>query len=112
MPFLILSAYLITTESQRINSRTFASLRQSCISLKDSMEREVKQMNLVSLNIAYSYLIRDAYNEYLVYGDDYEKAKALNELISNSIGPNRLVDQANLYSSIGTVIASGLYNNT
>jgi len=76
------------------------------------MEREVKQMNLVSLNIAYSYLIRDAYNEYLVYGDDYEKAKALNELISNSIGPNRLVDQANLYSSIGTVIASGLYNNT
>ena len=112
IPFLVLSTYLITTESQKINSRTFAALRQNCVSLKESMEREIKQMNLVSLNLAYSFLIRDAYNKYLVDQNDYETVKALNELIANSIGPNRLVDQANLYSNIGTVIASGLYNNT
>ena len=112
IPFLIMSTYLITTESQKINSRTFETLRQNCVSLNESMEREIKQMNLVSLNIAYSYLIRDAYSEYLVNQNDYEKLKALNELMANSIGPNRLVDQANLYSRIGTVIASGLYNNT
>lgn len=112
IPFLILSTYLITTEAQKINSRTLAGLRQNCISLKDSMEREIKQMNLVSLNIAYSYLIRDAYSEYLSNQNNYENLKALNELIGNSIGPNRLVDQANLYSVLGTVIASGSHNNT
>ncbi len=112
IPFLIMSTYLITTESQKINSRTFETLRQNCVSLNESMEREIRQMNLVSLNIAYSYLIRDAYSEYLGNQNDYEKLKALNELMGNSIGPNRLVDQANLYSRIGTVIASGLYNNT
>ncbi len=110
IPFLILSTYLISTESQKINSRTFAALRQNCVSLTESMEREIKQMNLVSLNIAYSSLIRDAYNNYLVDQNDYEKTKSLNELIGNSIGPNRLVDQANLYSNTGSVIASGLYN--
>ncbi len=112
IPFLILSTYLITTESQKINSRTFSALRQNCNTLSDSMEREIAQMNLVSLNIAYSNLIKDAFNNYLVNKNDHEKLKAINELLSNSIGPNRLVDQANLYSNIGTVIATGLYNNT
>ncbi len=112
IPFLIFSTYLITTESQKINSRTFSALQQSCDTLSDSMEREIAQMNLVSLNIAYSYLINDAFNSYLVNNEDYEKLKVINELLANSIGPNRLVDQANLYSNIGTVIASGLYNNT
>ena len=112
IPFLILSIYFITTESQKINSRTFSALRQNCVTLTDSMEREIAQMNLVSLNIAYSNLIKDAFNKYLTNNNDYEKQKAINELLSNSIGPNRLVDQANLYSNIGTVIATGLYNNT
>lgn len=111
IPFIILSTYLITTESQKINARTFATLRNNCVSLTESMEGEIKQMNLVSLNIAYSYLIRDAYSEYLIDKDDFNKIKVLNELIANSVGPNRLVDQANLYSNTGTVIASGLYNN-
>lgn len=112
VPFLILSAYLITTESQKINSRTYQALRQNCVSLNNSLEKEIKQMNIVSLNLAYSFLIRDAYNEYLSNQNDYENLKALNELIANSIGPNRLVDQANLYSILGTVIASGLHNGT
>lgn len=112
IPFLILSTYFITTESQKINSRTFSALRQNCNTLNDSMEREIAQMNLVSLNIAYSNLIKDAFNNYLINKNDHEKIKAINELLSNSIGPNRLVDQANLYSNIGTVIASGLYNNS
>ena len=112
IPFLIFSTYLITTESQKINSRTFTALRQNCVTLTDSMEREIAQMNIVSLNIAYSNLIKDAYDNYLIDQNDYGKLKALNELLSNSIGPNRLVDQANLYSNTGTVIASGLYNDT
>jgi len=111
IPFLILSIYLITTESQRINSRTFAALRQNCISISESAEREIEQMNMVSTDIAYSYLIKDTYSQYIANQNDYEKTKVLNDLITNAIGPNRPVDQVNIYTSIGTVIASGLYYN-
>lgn len=110
IPFLVLSMYFIITESKKINYRTFAALRQNCISLNEAMEREIWQMNLVSMNIAYSQLIKDAYGEYLSNQGDYESLKAINSLLANSIGPNRLVDQANLYSTNGTVIASGLNN--
>ncbi|NLW11377.1 MAG: histidine kinase [Clostridiaceae bacterium] len=110
IPFLVLSMYFIITESSKINDRTFAALRQNCISLNEAMEREIWQMNLVSLNIAYSQLIKDAYGDYLSDQGDYESLKAINSLLANSIGPNRLVDQANLYSINGTVIASGLNN--
>ena len=110
IPFLFLSMYFIITESRKINDRTFAALRQNCVSLNEAMEREIWQMNLVSLNIAYSQLIKDAYGDYLSNQDDYESLKAINSLLANSIGPNRLVDQANLYSINGTVIASGLNN--
>lgn len=116
IPFLVLSMYFIITESRKINDRTFAALRQNCVSLNEAMEREIWQMNLVSLNIAYSQLIKDAYGDYLSNQGDYESLKAINSLLANSIGPNRLVDQANLYSTNGTVIASGLnneiYNNS
>lgn len=110
IPFLVLSMYFIITESRKINDRTFAALRQNCVSLNEAMEREIWQMNLVSLNIAYSQLIKDAYGDYLSNQGDYESLKAINSLLANSIGPNRLVDQANLYSTNGTVIASGLNN--
>ena len=111
IPFLVMSVYLITTESQKINSRTFAALRQNCMSVADSAESEIEQMNMVSTDIAYSYLIKDSYSQYLVDQNDHEKIKGLYDLLSTTIGPNRPVDQVNIFSSIGTVIASGLYSN-
>jgi len=66
---------------------------------------------MVSTDIAYSYLIKDTYSQYLANQNDYGKIKVLKDLITNAIGPNRPVDQVNIYTSIGTVIASGLYYN-
>jgi two-component system, sensor histidine kinase YesM len=110
IPFVALSVYLITTESQKINSRTFAALRQNCITVADAAQREIDQMNMMSTDIAYSYLIKDSYSQYLDNQDDHEKVKALYDLVTTTIGPNRPVDQVNIYTAVDTVIASGLYS--
>jgi len=111
IPFLALSAYLIRTESQKINSRTFAALNQNCMSVADAAQREIDQMNMISTDIAYSYLIKDSYSQYLENQNDYEQTKSLYDLLSNTIGPNRPVDQVNIYTKVDTVIAAGLYSN-
>ena len=66
---------------------------------------------MVSTNIAYSYLLKNSYGKYLANQDDYSKSKELYDLLSTTIGPNRPVDQVNIYSTVGTVIAVGLYAN-
>lgn len=111
IPFLVLSLYLIQTESQKINSRTFAALKQNCKSVADAAQREIEQMNMVSTDIAYSYLIKDSYSQYLENQNNYEQTKSLYDLLSNTIGPNRPVDQVNIYTKVDTVIAVGLYSN-
>ena len=111
IPFLALSIYLIALESQKINSSTFAALRQNCVSVSDAAQREIEQMNRVSTDIAYSYLIKDSYSQYLENQDDYAKTKSLYDLLSTTIGPNRPVDQVNIYTTVDTLIAAGLYSH-
>ena len=111
IPFLALSIYLITQESQKINSRTFAALRQNCVSVADAAQREIDQMNMVSTDIAYSYLIKDSYSQYLEDRNDHTRTKSLYDLITTTIGPNRPVDQVNIFTKIDTLIAAGLYSN-
>ena len=111
IPFLVLSVYLITQESQKINSRTFAALRQNCVSVADAAQREIDQMNMVSTNIAYSYLIKDSYRQYLENQNDYTQTKSLYDLLATTIGPNRPVDQVNIFTTLDTLIAAGLYSN-
>ena len=111
IPFLVLSVYLITQESQKINSRTFAALRQNCVTLADAAQREIDQMNMVSTNIAYSYLIKDTYRQYLENQNDYTQTKSLYDLLATTIGPNRPVDQVNIFTTVDTLIAAGLYSN-
>ena len=111
IPFLVLSVYLITQESQKINSRTFAALRQNCVTIADATQREIDQMNMVSTNIAYSYLIKDTYRQYLENQNDYTQTKSLYDLLATTIGPNRPVDQVNIFTTLDTLIAAGLYSN-
>lgn len=111
IPFLALSVYLITQESQKINSRTFAALNQNCVSVADAMQREIDQMNMISTDIAYSYLIKDSYSQYLANQKDYTLTKSLYDLLATTIGPNRPVDQVNIFTVVDTLIAAGLYSN-
>lgn len=111
IPFLALSVYLITQESQKINSRTFAALNQNCVSVADAVQREIDQMNMVSTDIAYSYLIKDSYSQYLANQEDHTLTKSLYDLLATTIGPNRPVDQVNIFTTVDTLIASGLYSN-
>ncbi|MCE5187696.1 MAG: histidine kinase [Eubacteriales bacterium] len=111
IPFLALSIYLITQESRKINSRTFAALNQNCVSVADAAQREIDQMNMVSTDIAYSYLIKDSYSQYLANQNDSAQTKSLYDLISTTIGPNRPVDQVNIFTTVDTLIAAGVYSN-
>lgn len=111
IPFLALSVYLITQESRKINSRTFAALNQNCVSVADAMQREIDQMNMISTDIAYSYLIKDSYSQYLANQKDYTLTKSLYDLLATTIGPNRPVDQVNIFTVVDTLIAAGLYSN-
>jgi sensor histidine kinase YesM len=111
IPFLALSVYLITQESRKINSRTFAALNQNCVSVADASQREIDQMNMVSTDIAYSYLIKDSYSQYLANQNDSAQTKSLYDLISTTIGPNRPVDQVNIFTTVNTLIAAGVYSN-
>ncbi len=111
IPFLALSVYLITQESQKINSRTFAALNQNCVSVADAMQREIDQMNMISTDIAYSYLIKDSYSQYLANQKDHTLTKSLYDLLATTIGPNRPVDQVNIFTVVDTLIAAGLYSN-
>ncbi len=111
IPFLALSVYLITQESRKINSRTFAALNQNCVSVADATQREIDQMNMVSTDIAYSYLIKDSYSQYLANQNDTAQTKSLYDLISTTIGPNRPVDQVNIFTTVDTLIAAGVYSN-
>lgn len=111
IPFLSLSVYLITQESRKINSRTFAALNQNCVSVADAAQREIDQMNMVSTDIAYSYLIKDSYSQYLANQNDTAQTKSLYDLISTTIGPNRPVDQVNIFTTVDTLIAAGVYSN-
>jgi sensor histidine kinase YesM len=111
IPFLALSVYLIALESQKINSRTFAALTQNCVSVSDAAQREIDQMNMVSTDIAYSYLIKDTYSQYLANQKDYTQTKSLYDLLATTIGPNRPVDQVNIFTTVDTLIAAGLYSN-
>lgn len=111
IPFLALSVYLITQESQKINSRTFAALNQNCVSVADAVQREIDQMNMVSTDVAYSYLIKDSYSQYLANQNDHTLTKSLYDLLATTIGPNRPVDQVNIFTTVDTLIAAGLYSN-
>ena len=111
LPFLALSVYLITQESQKINSRTFAALNQNCVSVAGALQREIDQMNMISTDIAYSYLIKDSYSQYLANQNDHTLTKSLYDLLATTIGPNRPVDQVNIFTVVDTLIAAGLYSN-
>lgn len=91
-----------------------ASLEQTCTNLTASMDQEIDKLSTFALNIAYSTLVRDRFTGYLSGGDNtyaqQEDAKILGDLLTALIQPNRTVDQLNLYTNDGHVVASGQVN--
>ncbi|MBN2617168.1 MAG: histidine kinase [Spirochaetales bacterium] len=106
-------------------SRTFVKMiriEQDSLgeSLANSIETEFDKMNIVSMNICYSNLIKEMFKEYQQFNGKteivgsrvkkYNDQTLLFESILGIMGPFYHVNQVNLYTFDGFMVGSGLFN--
>lgn len=114
--FIAFSVYFVYSEAQNVSKQTFTVLRQNAQNVASSIDSELQQMNMVSMNVSYSNLVKDTFYNYLSGKQakdtlsTFENAKMLGELLTSILGPNRPVDQINLYALDQGTVASGLCN--
>lgn len=116
--FLACIIYFIASESSRIKSRAVDSVIQYTETSSEFMDEEIRSVNTVMQNVAYSNLIKEHFLNYLnkpVSGGDgnyssMQNVKVLTDLLTAIIGPNRPVDQIYLYALDEGSIGVGLDN--
>lgn len=116
--FVAYMIYFIISESSRIKTRAFDSVIQDTETTSEFMDEEIKNVNTVMQNVAYSNLIKEHFLNYLnkpASGGDgnyseMQNIKVLTDLLTAIIGPNRPVDQIYLYSLDAGCIGVGLDN--
>jgi two-component system, sensor histidine kinase YesM len=89
-------------------------------SLSSSIDAEILKMNTVSMNIVYSNLVSEEFQDYLATTKDmdgsaeavgkWKSAAAIFDLLWAIIGPFQTVSQVDIYSPGGAVIGTGIYN--
>lgn len=117
--FLAYILYFVVSESSRIKTRAFDAIRQDTETSSAFMDEEIKNVNTVMQNVAYSNLIKEHFLNYLnkpSSGGDgnytgMQNNKVLTDLLTAIIGPNRPVDQIYLYSLDEGYIGVGLDNS-
>lgn len=119
---IVFSAYMvyfIVSESSRIKSRAFDAVFQDTETASEFMDEEIRNVNTVMQNVAYSNLVKEHFLNYLnkpASGGDgnytgMQNNKVLTDLLIAIIGPNRPVDQIYLYSLDAGYIGVGLDNS-
>lgn len=101
--------------SKIIASRVIDSIQRLSTSISNQLELEIRKMDAVSINIAYSNLVRDYFANYLEIYDPitkYKYSKTLIDLFVTMTGPFLTVQQVNLYDFKGNMIGAGFFNGT
>ncbi len=117
--FLAYIVYFVVSESAGIKTRAFDAVRQDTDTSSEFMDEEIRNVNTVMQNVAYSNLIKEHFLNYLnkpASGGDgnytgMQNNKVLTDLLTAIIGPNRPVDQIYLYSLDAGYIGVGLDNS-
>lgn len=123
--FIVFSLFFINWQAHKIKNETFVSVEQITHNLSASVDREIQMLDTVSMNVAYSNLVKERFSTYVDYpatsSDTNFKEdtkynytnniKILGDLLTAIIGPNRPVDQVNIYAMNGNVFSSGLNNS-
>ncbi|WP_070000410.1 sensor histidine kinase [Cellulosilyticum sp. I15G10I2] len=123
--FIVFSLFFINWQAHKIKNETFVSVEQITHNLSASVDREIQMLDTVSMNVAYSNLVKERFSTYVDYhvssSDLNSKEdrkynytnniKILGDLLTAIIGPNRPVDQVNIYAMNGNVFSSGLNNS-
>lgn len=110
--------YFVVSESSRIKTRAFDTVRQDTETSSEFVDEEIRNVNTVMQNVAYSNLVKEHFLNYLnkpSSGPDgnysgMQNNKVLTDLLTAIIGPNRPVDQIYLYSLDTGYIGVGLDN--
>lgn len=126
--FIVFSLFFIYWQVYKIKSETFVSVEQTTQNLSASTDRELQMLDTVSMNVSYSNLVKERFfnfahynvlfpvpnineNARNVYKDNYiTNIEILGDLLTGIIGPNKPIDQINIYALNGNVFSSGLDN--
>ncbi len=106
--FLTFSTYFVLQEANRIETQTLSGMSQNAANISTSMDNEVEKLNIVSMNVAYSRLIKASFTDYDAIS--MSGTKMLEDILTTVIGPNKPVDQINLYTMSDYMFASGVNN--
>ncbi len=101
--------------SRIITSRIIDSMQRLSTSISNQLDLEIRKMDTVSINIAYSNLVRDYFANYLEIYDPslrYKYSKTLIDIFVAMTGPFLTVQQVNLYDFKGNMIGAGYFNGT
>ena len=101
--------------SRIITSRIIDSMQRLSTSISNQLDLEIRKMDTVSINIAYSNLVRDYFANYLEIYDPslrYKYSKTLIDIFVAMTGPFLTVQQVNLYDFKDNMIGAGYFNGT
>ena len=112
---LIYYTYFIIFEVQKVEKQTLANISQSAVTISDAVDGQLEQLNMVTMNVAYSNIVKSTFAQYnntedLAENDYFNNTKMLGDLLIAIIGPNFPADQINLYSLDNGIFASGISN--
>ncbi|MCR5735087.1 MAG: histidine kinase [Lachnospiraceae bacterium] len=113
--FLAYISYFILSESGKIKTRAFDTVSSDTKTTSAFMDEEIKNVNTVMQNVAYSNLIKEHFINYLNMPEsdddgysEMQNIKVLTDLLTAIIGPSRPVDQIYLYSLDTGYVGVGL----
>lgn len=117
--FLVYISYFIISESHKIKTMAFETIGRDVQTASAFMDDEIKSVNTVMQNVAYSNLVKE---HFLIYmnrptstGDgnysEMQNIKVLTDLLTAIMGPTRPVDQIYLYPFGGGCVGVGLDNS-
>jgi len=112
---LIYYTYFIIFEVQKAKTQTLATISQNAVTIGDAIDGQLEQLNMVTMNVAYSNIVKSTFAQYnstnnLQESDYFNNTKMLGDLLIAIIGPNFPADQINLYSLDNGIFASGISN--
>ncbi|AEE97748.1 integral membrane sensor signal transduction histidine kinase [Mahella australiensis 50-1 BON] len=111
---LIFVFFFYIYTSNILTQRASDSFQKLAYSISAQVDQEIRKMDTVSLNIAYSNLIKGDFINYLNEddGSKYEKSKSLMDLLISMMGPLRSVEQINMYGLDGQMVGAGFLNQS
>jgi len=113
---LPLGVFFYWYTSRIMVSKVLDSAEKLAVSLSGQLDLEIRKMDTVSINVAYSNLIRDHFARYLGETSDpvsrYKHSKLLTDVFIAISGPFLTVQQVNLYDFNGKVLGAGYFNGS